>query len=48
MYNSFVKKVVKVGRHVKIKSVAANCKIAGKMIIFKPTDQLTEKVKRNF
>ncbi|VDI45631.1 Hypothetical predicted protein [Mytilus galloprovincialis] len=48
IFKGFVDKMVKVGRHVKIKAVAANCKIAGSMTIFKPDNVLTEKLKTLF
>lgn len=45
VFKAFVQKMIKIGRHVKIGPVAENYKIAGGLELFKPDDDMEEKVK---
>ena len=45
VFKAFVKKMIKIVRHVKIGPVAENYKIAGGLQLFKPDDDMEEKEK---
>lgn len=48
VFKAFVQKMIKIGRHVKISAVAKNYKLAGGLELFKPDDDMEEKLKLHF